>query len=49
MRIKKSLADHFLGVVFNEETHGGLRFLMILPGRYTVMKSKLLAARGTPP
>ena len=51
MRLTKSSADHFLGVVFNEETHGELCFSPF--GRPdTVMQSfkvKLPAAPGAGP
>ena len=46
MRITQSSADHFLGVVFNEETHGDLCFSLFCR-RYTLNKLQSRTTRST--
>ena len=44
---ERSSEDHVIGVVFDEESHGYLRFCS-LGRRYTVLKSKGHASHATP-
>ena len=50
MGSQKSSGDHFLGAVFNQESHGDLRFSPIFPGLYTVIElQRQTSRRPSPP